>query len=96
MVLAALAAARPAQWEWALALLDQMPSLGLEPDEYSFSSAITACARGGEPERALEVFRRSSAAGKATEAVFNNVLLCCQRARSVSYTHLTLPTIYSV
>ena len=82
IVLSAFADARPSEWERALALLEQMPSIGLLPDAYSYSAAIAACSRAGQPERALDVFRRCCADESAgpNGPVFNAMLLACQQA----------------
>ncbi len=84
IVLSTLAAAQPAQYERACALLCQMRAMGLRPDPYSYSSTIAACSRAGQPDRALAVFRQCSAEAQAdarpNAVVFNAMLLACQRA----------------
>ena len=82
VVMATLAAARPtAEWERALLLLDQMPSFGLQPDSYSFSTAINACARAGQTDRALTIFKQCSAdsLNPPDAFVFNAALEACRR-----------------
>ena len=85
MVLSTLAAAKPtAEWERACALLEQMPSMGLRRDPYSYSSTIAACSRAGQPECALTIFRQCSAEAeedvRPNGVIFNAMLLACQRA----------------
>ena len=85
IVISTCATAKPAEWERAIALLEQMPSLnGLQPDAYSYSAVIAACARAGQTERALAVFRKCSAEAASggpgpNSVVFNAMLLACQR-----------------
>ena len=85
VVISTLAAARPTpEWERAITLLDQMPSAGLRPDEFSYSAAITACSRAGQVERALAIFKQCSAdhAAGPNSIVFNAMLAACQRGGS--------------
>jgi pentatricopeptide repeat domain-containing protein 1 len=83
IVLTTLAAAKPSEWERALMLLEQMSSVGVRPDAYSYSAAITACSRAGEAERALGVFKQCSAETDGVGpngVVFNAMLWACKRA----------------
>eukprot|EP00439_Symbiodinium_sp_Y106_P086023 s109_g30.t2 len=41
------------EWESALSLLAQMPTLRLQPNVYSFSAAISSCEKGGQWQRAV-------------------------------------------
>lgn len=84
IVITTLAAAQPiAEWERALMLLEQMAAAGMRPDAYSYSAAITACSRAGQPERAVAVFRQCCANEEAgygpNRVVFNAMLSACQR-----------------
>ena len=80
IVIAALADV--AGWEEALMLLEQMPSLGLEPDVYSFSAAISACSRARQPDSALRIFKTMTASGVTPNQVcFNAALAACQRTK---------------
>lgn len=44
------------QWQAAIGLLDEMTRRGLQPDVISFTTLITACARGRQWQKALAVF----------------------------------------
>tara|TARA_B100000780_G_scaffold173304_1_gene121342 strand:- start:77 stop:340 length:264 start_codon:yes stop_codon:yes gene_type:complete len=52
------AAARAAQWEQSLRLLDAMRAGGeaTTPDAWSYSAAMRACDKGGQPSAALRLF----------------------------------------
>lgn len=43
-----------------MALLREMPVVGITPDSQSYTSAISACGRSGEWERAVGLFREIS------------------------------------
>ncbi|EOD11206.1 hypothetical protein EMIHUDRAFT_124699, partial [Emiliania huxleyi CCMP1516] len=80
VVLAALSDA--AEWERALVLLEHMRAAGLPRDGYSFSSAICACARAGQPEAAVETFKAMCAddSVEPSSVAFNTALSAAQRA----------------
>jgi len=80
IVLAALSDA--AEWERALVLLEHMHAAGLPRDGYSFSSAICACARAGQPEAAVETFKAMCAddSVEPSSIAFNTALSAAQRA----------------
>lgn len=79
IVLAALSEAR--QWQLALILLEHMEAAGLPRDAYSFSAAICACARAGEPQAAVNTFKAMCSAEVPPSSVaFNTALAAAQRA----------------
>eukprot|EP00965_Chrysotila_dentata_P187793 6172349-Pleurochrysis_carterae.AAC.5 len=53
--------------ERALALLDVMPSLGVAPDEYSYTAAVVACSRAGQQDGAMNAFKARGRAERARE-----------------------------
>lgn len=67
--------ASPPQWESALEVLQQMTAVGLEPRSYAFNGAITACARAGEPRRAVTLINQMAAMGVAPDLVSFNAAL---------------------
>lgn len=82
VVISTLASARPnPEWERALMFLEEMHAVGLRPDAFSYSAAISACSRAGQVERALAVFKQCSADHEEppNSIVFNAVLAACQR-----------------
>ena len=57
------------RWETALALLAEMPRLGIEPNNYTFSAAMRACERGGQWEKAAasrDMSARASCANRCS------------------------------
>ena len=52
------ACASAGRWRLALAFLEEMASLSLEMDIFSWSCAIDACEKGGEWQRALHLCNR--------------------------------------
>ena len=46
-----------------------------KPDEITYSSLITACAKGGETEEALDVFKSMQTAGVGNQGFGNDWLL---------------------
>ena len=80
LVLASLSAS--AEWERCLVLLEHdMPRAGVTPDAYSYSPAIAACARSGQPAHAVALFKSMVALGVAPHPITcNTVLSACQRA----------------
>ena len=79
IVLASLATAK--EWERCLVLLEHdMPTTGLDPDAYSYSSAISACAKSGQSAHAIALFKHMCAAGVEPNSITcNTVLSACQR-----------------
>ncbi len=55
------------RWETALALLAEMPRLGIEPNNYTFSAAMRACERGGQWEKAAGLVHDMSARAEAAQ-----------------------------
>ena len=91
IVLASLAAAT--EWERCLVLLEHdMPSAGLEPDSYSYSSAISACAKAGEPGHAISLFKHMCAAGVAPNVITCNTVLSACQVSTHTYMHGALST----
>lgn len=81
IVLASLS--ESSQWQHALVLLEHMAAAGIKRDGYSFSAAISACARANEPERAVEAFKSMCAADLTPSSVaFNSAIAAAQRAPS--------------
>ena len=72
-------AARRGNWQRALALLSEMEAEAeaggsgrVRPDVYTYTAAISACERGGQPTAALETFARMQSAGvEPTTAAYN-------------------------
>ena len=88
IVLASLAAAT--EWERCLVLLEHdMPSAGLAPDSYSYSSAISACAKAkpAQPGHAISLFKHMCAAG-----VEPNVITCNTVRAALTLTSTLAPT----
>ena len=88
IVLASLAAAT--EWERCLVLLEHdMPSAGLAPDSYSYSSAISACAKAkpAQPGHAISLFKHMCAAGVAP-----NVITCNTVRAALTLTSTLAPT----
>lgn len=42
-------------WRKALHFLDEMRTMGVTPNEYTYSAAISACGNGGKWEKALDL-----------------------------------------
>ena len=93
IVLSSLSEApRRPEWERALVLLEHMPTVGLTPDAYTYSAAISACARGGQSEHAVNTFKAMCASDvPPNNVVYNNVLSACQRAQQ----HKTLLALFA-
>ena len=81
IVLGSLSASR--EWERCLVLLEHdMPNAGLQPDAYSYSAAISACAKAGQPSHAIALFKAMCAGGvPPNQVTCNTVLSACQRAK---------------
>ena len=54
-------------WKTALDLLDRMKHDGIEPDGFSYSSAISCCGAYGKWEEALRLFEQMKAGGPRTQ-----------------------------
>ena len=54
-------------WRTSLELLDRMKRDGIEPDGFSFSSAISSCGAYGKWEEALELFQSMKEGGVRTQ-----------------------------
>ncbi len=52
-----------------------MKRMRMEPNTRSFNALMSACERGGEPDRALEVFRKIERSAQQPTAVTYNTLL---------------------
>ena len=93
IVLSSLSEApRRPEWERALVLLEHMPTAGRTPDAYTYSAAISACARGGQSEHAVNTFKAMCASDvPPNDVVYNNVLSACQRAQQ----HKTLLALFA-
>mmetsp|Transcript_89701 Transcript_89701/g.158755 ORF Transcript_89701/g.158755 Transcript_89701/m.158755 type:complete len:655 (-) Transcript_89701:148-2112(-) len=92
IVISTLADAHPPQWESACAVLESMPSMGLGRDAYSYSSAITACARAGRTRNALAIFRQCCAETEPNQGpnvvVFNVTLQACIQGGDQWHPHI--------
>ena len=73
--------ARLKDWRKALSLLEDMRPAGIEPNEYSYSAAISACAKsGGEWKRALLLLDEMRAAGVNPSVVsFSAAISACAK-----------------
>ncbi|CAN0537100.1 unnamed protein product, partial [Ectocarpus sp. 8 AP-2014] len=52
---------RSGEWKKASQLIGEMRRKGLKPDRYSYTSAIHACSKAGNPEEALRLLRAMEA-----------------------------------
>ena len=68
------------RWMQAHGLLDEMRSAGVTPDVYSYSSAISACEKGGELTRALDLLREMRARGVSPNVIsFSAAVAACAK-----------------
>ena len=75
-------------WEQALELL-QNCKMWATPNTISYNAAITACEKGGQQHHAVALLQ-----SMCTQKIWPNAT--SYSAATVSYTHLTLPTILRV
>ena len=63
------------EWEKALELLAEMPSMGVPPNVVAYTAAVAACGRGGQPARALGLLREMEEEGVNPNLQCYNTLL---------------------
>ncbi|CAN0561657.1 unnamed protein product, partial [Ectocarpus sp. 12 AP-2014] len=49
------AVSKAGRWKEAMSMMKQMEKDGIAFDEFTYSSVIVACGRGGQPRKALEL-----------------------------------------
>eukprot|EP01018_Ginkgo_biloba_P033786 Gb_00138 [translate_table: standard] len=59
-------------WNKVLSLFAQMKNRGINPDEYTYNTPISACRRGSMHEEAVEFFKKMKAAGCTPDRVTYN------------------------
>ena len=65
------------EWSRALKLLSEMRDRGLEPNLYSYNSAIAACE---QPERALELLSEMRSCGLKPDVIaYNSAISVCEK-----------------
>ena len=69
------------QWQRAVELLESMEvGAGIKPNEFHYSGAISACAKSGMSNVALQLFDAMRRAGvKPNEVVYNTLLSACPK-----------------
>ena len=72
---------RAGDWRRAVGLFDTMSDAGVEPNPFSVSAVVSACEKGGQPARALEIFEQARAGDRfeSNVVVFNAALAACSR-----------------
>ena len=75
-------AGRYRQWWQAVQILHDMPRQGLQPDVITYSAAISACAKGQQPERALELLAEMLERGLDPNVITYNVAIsACKKGQ---------------
>ncbi len=62
--------------------LERCESAGVNPDVITYSSAISACEKGGQWQRALDLLARCESAGiKPNVITYNSAISACEKGR---------------
>ncbi|GBF87510.1 hypothetical protein Rsub_00221 [Raphidocelis subcapitata] len=71
---------RAKQCDKAIAVFEECPALGIEPNSHIFSALVSACSNSSRWEAALQYFRLARSAGAANEITFSAAIAACMRA----------------